>query len=127
MKKDIIDRQDIDLLLHTFYDELLKDNTINYIFIDVVKIDMEVHIPIIANFWESVLLHKNLYHNNPIKIHLDMNQKTPLLKHHFDTWLHYFISTVDKLFEGDVATMAKERAISIATVMRIKIAQQSSV
>ncbi|MEO6455437.1 MAG: group III truncated hemoglobin, partial [Ginsengibacter sp.] len=73
MKKDIADRQDIDLLLHTFYNELLKDNTINYIFTDVVKIDMEVHLPIIANFWESILLHKNLYHNNPIKIHLDMN------------------------------------------------------
>jgi hemoglobin len=124
MKKDIEDRKDIDLLMNTFYKELLADNTISYIFTDVVKLDMETHIPIIADFWESILLHKNVYHNNPIKIHLDMNRKTPLLKHHFDTWVRNFNDSVDTLFEGSVASMAKERALSIATVMQIKIAQQ---
>lgn len=124
MKKDIVDRKDIDLLMNTFYKKLLADNTISYIFTDVIKLNMETHIPIIADFWESILLHKNVYHNNPIKIHLDMNQKTPLLKHHFDTWVRNFNDSVDALFEGSVASMAKERALSIATVMQIKIAQQ---
>lgn len=124
MKKDIEDRKDIELLMNTFYKKLLADNTISYIFTDVIKLNMETHIPIIADFWESILLHKNVYHNNPIKIHLDMNRKTPLLKHHFDTWVRNFNDSVDALFEGSVASMAKERALSIATVMQIKIAQQ---
>ncbi len=59
-----------------------------------------------------------------MKIHLDIQNKTPLLKHHFDTWLRYFIFTVDELFEGSVALKAKERALSIATVMQTKITQQ---
>lgn len=124
MKKDIIDRKDIDLLVNIFYQKLLKDNSINYIFTDVVKIDIKTHIPVIADFWESILFHTNIYNNNPMKIHIDIHNKTPLLKSHFDTWLSYFNSTIDELFEGQVASQAKERALSIATVMQIKIAQQ---
>ena len=37
MKKDIADRKDIDLLMSIFYEKLLKDNSINYIFTDVIK------------------------------------------------------------------------------------------
>ena len=124
MKKDIANRKDIDLLMNVFYARLLEDSTINYIFNDVVKINMETHLPVIADFWESILFSSISYSNNLMKIHLDIQNKTPLLKHHFDTWLGYFNSTVDELFEGSVALKAKERALSIATVMQIKIAQQ---
>jgi hemoglobin len=61
-----------------------------------------------------------------MKIHLDIQHKTPLSKHHFDTWLFYFNATIDELFEGSVALMAKQRALSIATVMQVKIAQQKN-
>ena len=124
MKKDIANREDIDLLVNVFYTKLLADNTINYIFTDIVKINLETHLPVIADFWESILFSSISYSNNLMKIHLDIQNKTPLLKHHFDTWLGYFNSTVDELFEGSVALKAKERALSIATVMQIKIAQQ---
>jgi hemoglobin len=124
MKKDITGREDIDLLMNVFYEKLLKDDTINYIFTDVVKINIKTHIPVIADFWESILFNRNIYHNNPMKIHLDMHSKTPLLKHHFITWLDYFNSSVDELFEGEIALKAKQRALSIATTMQIKIAQQ---
>ncbi len=126
MKRDIANREDIDLLMKVFYRRLLEDNSINYIFTDVVKIDIETHIPVIADFWESILFNRNIYHNNPMKIHLEMQTKTPLLKHHFDTWLGYFNTTVDEMFEGSVASKAKERALSIATVMQIKISQQEN-
>ena len=124
MKKDIDNREDIDLLMNVFYGKLLKDDSINYIFTDVIKINIKTHIPVIADFWESILFSSISYSNNLMKIHLDIQNKTPLLKHHFDTWLGYFNSTVDELFEGSVALKAKERALSIATVMQIKIAQQ---
>jgi len=124
VKKDIANRKDIDLLMNVFYARLLEDSTINYIFNDVVKINMETHLPVIADFWESILFSSISYSNNLMKIHLDIQNKTPLLKHHFDTWLGYFNTTVDELFEGSIASKAKERALSIATVMQIKIAQR---
>ncbi|MEO8109470.1 MAG: group III truncated hemoglobin [Ginsengibacter sp.] len=125
MKKDIGTREDIDLLMKVFYQRLLADNSINYIFTDVARINIEEHLPVIADFWESVLFNRNVYHNNPMKIHLEMAGKTPLLKHHFDTWLFYFDAAVDELFDGGIALKAKQRALSIATVMQVKILQQN--
>jgi hemoglobin len=122
-RKDIADRADIELLMNTFYERLLADKSINYIFTDVAKIDMKTHIPVIADFWESVLLNKNIYRNNAMKIHMDLNYKTPLTKMHFDIWLQHFNNTVDELFEGDIAFLAKQRAKSVATLMQIKIVQ----
>ena len=125
MKNDITTREDIELLMNNFYEKLLSDEAISYIFTDVAKLDIKTHIPVIADFWESVLLNKNVYHNNTMKIHLDLNDKTPLLSSHFDVWLKHFTATVDELFEGNIALLAKQRATSVATVMKIKIAQKS--
>jgi hemoglobin len=60
-----------------------------------------------------------------MKIHLDLNNKTPLTKDHFDTWLKHFTTVVDELFEGSVAILAKQRARSVATLMQIKITQEN--
>ena len=123
MKKDIATREDIELLMNTFYERLLADEAISYIFTDVVKLDIKTHIPIITDFWETVLLNKNAYHNNTMKIHLDLNDKSPLTKSHFEIWLKHFAATLDELFEGNIALRAKQRATSVATIMQIKIAQ----
>jgi hemoglobin len=125
MKKDIATREDIELLMNLFYERLLADDAINYIFTDVAKLDIKTHIPVIADFWETVLLNKNVYHNNTMKIHLDLNHKTPLTKDHFNLWLSYFTATVDELFEGRIALQAKQRAQSVATIMQIKILQNN--
>ncbi len=121
MKKDIATREDIEMLMNTFYERLLADAAISYIFTDVAKLDIKTHIPIISDFWETVLLNKNVYHNNTMKIHLDLNDKTQLTKNHFDVWLKHFTVCVDELFEGNIAVKAKQRALSVATVMQIKI------
>lgn len=126
MKPDISDRKDIEFLLDNFYNTLLADERINYIFTDIAKLDMKAHIPVIADFWETVLLHNNVYHNNTMKIHMDLNEKTSISKEHFDVWLHHFNNTVDKLFEGKTAELAKQRARSVATVMQIKILQNKN-
>ena len=122
-KKDITTREDIEVLMNTFYGRLLVDENISYIFTDAAGIDMKTHIPIIVDFWESVLLNKNLYHNNTMKIHMDLNEKAPLTETHFDVWLNHFNNTVDELFEGNIALLAKQRARSVATIMQIKIVQ----
>jgi len=121
--KDITTRKDIELLVNTFYDRLLADDNISYIFTDVAKLNIKIHLPVIADFWESVLLNNNVYHNNTMKVHLDLNDKTPLTARHFGIWLKHFNNTIDELFGGDIALLAKQRATSVATVMQIKIAQ----
>lgn len=123
MKHDIETRQDLFVLLEKFYDVLLKDETISYIFTDVAKIDMHQHLPVIVDFWEMVLFDAPTYKKNAIQPHLDLNRQSKFEKHHFETWLATFGKTVDELFEGKNAFAAKQKAKSIATIMQIKIAQ----
>jgi len=125
MKNDILNREDLFLLVTGFYKKLLKDDTINYIFTDIAKINLEHHLPVLVDFWDSILFQSDTYRKNAMQPHIDLHQKTPLEKHHFETWLRYFKETVDELFTGDNAFTIKERATSIATVMQIKTIQLS--
>ncbi len=123
MKQDIESREDIFLLVKKFYEKLLDDKTISYIFTDVAKIDLKQHLPVLVDFWDMVLFDSGTYKKNAIEPHLVLHQQSKFEKHHFDTWLKYFTTTVDELFDGEVAFIAKQRAKSIATIMQIKIAQ----
>lgn len=122
-KHDIQGRDDIFLLMQKFYTKLLADDSINYLFTDIAKIDLEHHLPILTDFWESILFQKNTYGRNAMQPHIVLHHKSSLTKSHFDTWLNYFNTTVDELFEGDIAFLAKQRALSIATTMQLKLGQ----
>lgn len=122
-KKDIENRKDIELLVDAFYKKVLKNETIGYIFNEVAKIELAKHMPLMYDFWETTLFHKAVYKGNPMEVHLDLNEKEPLKKGHFEQWLSMFNETVDEIFSGEKAELAKARALSIATVMQIKIHQ----
>jgi hemoglobin len=77
--------------------------------------------PRMYDFWESTVLNKTTYRGNTMKVHLDINDKESLKKAYFDQWLVLFNATVDELFRGEKAELAKTRALSIATVMQIKL------
>jgi hemoglobin len=121
MKHDIETREDILLLMEKFYEKLLADERIAYIFTDVAKINMLSHLPLLADFWEMILFQKSTYQKNVMEIHKILDQKSPITKEHFNIWTGYFTSTVDELYEGDNAILAKQRALSIATLMEIKL------
>lgn len=125
MKKDIAGREDLLVLVTRFYEKLLADNSISYIFTDVAKIDLSHHLPVLVNFWDSILFQSDTYHKNAMQPHMALHRQSPLLKSHFETWLRYFKETVDELFTGDNAYIIKERATSIATIMQIKTIQLS--
>lgn len=121
MKTDIGSRADIEKMVLQFYEAVKADETIGFIFTEVVKMDWKKHIPVIVNFWETILLDNPVYTKNAMEVHYDLNNKMPLNKAHFDSWIHLFIITVDDLFEGKIAALAKTRAKSIAAVMLFKM------
>jgi hemoglobin len=124
-EKDIMNRDDVQLLVQHFYHKLLADPSINYLFTDVAKIDIIKHLPLLVNFWEMILFNTGTYEKNVIQPHMALHRQSPLTAEHFSTWLRYFKTTVDELFSGEKAMLAKQRAESIATVMQIKIKQLS--
>jgi len=120
MKRDIENREDIDLLMHEFYAVAIEDKGIGHIFTDVAKLNLEHHLPIIGDFWETMLFQNGVYARhgrNPLQVHGELAKKTPLLFEHFERWLEIFTETVDANFEGDRADFIKMRARAIANRM----------
>lgn len=124
MKKTIDDRDDIYMLVKNFYVKLMNDDLMNHFFEDFTNpVLLEEHLQTLVNFWDNILFYSGSYQKNAMKPHLDLHLKKPFEKVHFQQWIYHFNSTVDECFIGDIAHAAKSRAMSIATVMQIKISE----
>jgi hemoglobin len=126
LKKDIQNRTDIKILIDTFYSKVRVDDQIAYLFNDVAKVDWEHHLPRMYDFWEDVVFQSGKFTGNPMMVHMQLNQRSPLRKEHFTRWLQLFTETVEELFEGNNAELILQRAHSIATIMQVKIAGYAS-
>ena len=125
MKSDIRNREDIDRLMVLFYERVMTDEQIGYIFTEVAKLDLDKHLPVIGDFWETLLFRTGDYSRHgrtPLEVHGELNEKTPLRPEHFERWLVIFRETVDELFEGEAADFIKMRARAIAGRMMEYIA-----
>lgn len=118
--KDIETRADIDDLMNRFYAKAMTDEKIGYIFTDVAKLNLEHHLPIIGDFWETMLFGTGNYHKhgrNPMRVHGELNQKSGLSFEHFNRWLELFDETIDETFTGETSAYLKTRAHAIANRM----------
>ena len=119
--RDIQTREDLHLLMSEFYKKLLADSKISFIFTEVAKIDLETHLWDLVDFWEQILFDTGSYRKNVLQLHQDVSQKSKFSEEHFAIWLHYFNTTIDENFTGQMAENMKTRALSIATVLKIKL------
>ena len=120
MMKDIENRNDIVKVLRSFYQKAMPDGLIGHFFTEVVQLDIEEHVPVIADFWEAVLFDRTTYRKNVMEVHRNIDQISAIKKEHLDHWVQLFVQTVDENFKGTKAQLAKERAQSIATLMNFK-------
>lgn len=121
MKKDISNKKDIEKLVNLFYEKVRLDKQIGYFFTEVIKVDWEKHLQIMYRFWENVMFYTGSYDGNPMQKHLAINEQQQFTIKDFAQWTKLFNETVDELFEGENAETIKQRALSISTVMQIKI------
>ena len=127
--KDIETRADIELLISKFYEKMLKDQVIGFIFTDIAKIDLDEHLSIICDFWETILFTRPVYKRGPevMNVHHELNKKISLKKGHFTRWLYLFSTTIDELYTGEKAEKAKEKADSIAKLMQNRLGSASCI
>lgn len=120
-RPDITNRADILRLVEAFYTEAFADDLIGPVFTEVVHMDLERHLPIMADFWETVLFRAGLYKRNALRIHFDISAREPLTLEHFNRWLRLWSRTVDGLFAGEKAELAKTQAHVIAGSMHRRV------
>ncbi len=125
-KKDIKTRDDVFLLVSSFYDKVRKDPVLAPFFNDVIK-DWDTHLERLTTFWESSLFMtrklEQKYLGNPLEAHVkvDAENNNGITETHFGLWLNLWFQTIDELFEGDYAENAKRRARKMSTFLYLKI------
>ncbi|MGZ3777903.1 MAG: group III truncated hemoglobin, partial [Mucilaginibacter sp.] len=65
--KEIETREDIGLLVERFYEKVKGDDLIGDIFNNELFFRWDTHIPIMIDFWESVLLGSGTYRGNTMR------------------------------------------------------------
>ena len=132
--KDVEQRADIEIIVEKFYERILADPIIGFIFVDIVKIDLVSHLPLIVNFWSDVLFHKplpvkkggskTLYEGNVLNKHLQVNSLVALKPGHFTRWLYLFNQVIEQRFSGNNSELMMARAELIAQSISAAITNQ---
>lgn len=129
MKHDIISREDVVLLVNSFYYKVQESPILGFIFNDIAKLNWDEHLPRMHSFWASALFNEQSFNGNPMRKHIALSKITPMTEVQFNEWLTLFYQTVDEHFIGRKADEAKARASNIARNFRrnIEASQESSI
>lgn len=120
-KADIASRNDIIRLVDAFYDKVKQDDTIGFIFNTIIGSDWSHHLPVMYDFWTSVLLQTPAYTGNPIKKHIETDKRIRLEEIHYKRWLELWNETVDALYSGSIADESKKRAALMMELISTKV------
>lgn len=121
-KDDIKNRKDVKHLVISFYSKVRKHEVLGPIFNQIIT-DWETHFELLTDFWETQLFLKRKYHGNPVTAHQQVDDKinNKVTSEHFGLWLNLWFQTIDELFEGETAWIAKNRAQKMSTMLFMKI------
>ncbi|GAA5225384.1 group III truncated hemoglobin [Membranihabitans marinus] len=115
--KEIKDRQDISLLVNTFYDSIRKDELLGPIFNRHISEDQwPAHLEKLTDFWVTALFGQACFKGNPTLKHrmVDKNLKYSIAPSHFAQWVTLWHKTIDELFQGEIANRAKNASENMA-------------
>ncbi|WP_312343986.1 group III truncated hemoglobin [Chryseobacterium binzhouense] len=119
--KKLESREDIELLVNSFYAKVIKDETIAFFFTDIVKVNWDLHLPKMYSFWETILFGQMSYKGNPMAVHFPVNEIAAMEKRHFEQWLKLWKETISENFHGESASMAITKSENIAKLMSYKM------
>lgn len=120
-RKPLEDLDDVELLVRRFYQAVIPDPLLGPIF-HCFGVNWSVHIPKMVAFWADRLLGVPGYRGNAAGAHQPVLDRFPFGAPELERWLELWGETVDELFIGEVAELAKQRASvaagSIGTLAR---------
>ena len=115
-RRDLAGRADLERLLRDFYGRAFDDVLLRHVFVDVVQMDLEEHLPVIVGFWEKVLFDVGTYDGRVMAVHRHVHSLVPLGAEHFERWLQLWRDSLDAGFAGPVTEQADAHARRMAAV-----------
>lgn len=108
-------------LIGNFYASIQKDEVLGPIFTEVAKVNWNKHIPLLVQFWSSVMLDTREYSGNPMLKHSELNRKTELTLEHFNRWLALFSQEAKACLPEEPALLIIGKATLIANAMQQRL------
>ncbi len=118
---DLTDRADVEALLRRFYGQVLVDDVLADAFEEILAKGLESHLPVMCDFWETVLFRAGLYRGSALQVHRMVHDRHSLAGEHFLRWLGVWTATVDQMYRGPRAHQAKVQATRIARAMHRRL------
>ncbi len=109
-RPDLTTRGAVDLLVTSFYREVVFDEVLEPVFSEVAEVDWARHIPVLVDYWTSLLLGTDGYRGSIMKVHRDLHAAAPIEREHCDRWYSLWVGCVDERWSGPVADRAKRHA-----------------
>jgi hemoglobin len=119
--RDLAGRGDIEALLRRFYGKALHDDMLAEPFAEIRARGLESHLPVMCDFWETLLLRTGRYRRNALHAHQYVHHRVPLSADHFLRWLTLWDTTVDQMYRGPLAEHAKIQAARIAASLHRRL------
>jgi hemoglobin len=125
IKREIVNRGDVSLLVRSSYAKVKEDAVLGPIFNGIIT-DWESHFELLTDFWETQLFLKRKDYGNPVTAHqaVDAKTKYSITPEHFGMWINLWFETIQELFEGELAAIAKNRAQKMSTMLYLQIYQE---
>jgi hemoglobin len=119
-RPDIQGPNDLDRLLRHFYGLAFADDLLRHVFIDVIDMDLEAHLPAISAFWERVLFGTGSYTGRPLAQHRAVHVRVRLTDEHFRRWLTLWRTSLtptswDLSLKPPTSTLSRPRRTSAST------------
>jgi hemoglobin len=124
VRRELRSVDDVDELVRRFYQAVIPDPVLGPIF-HAMDVAWSEHIPKLVDFWSLRLFGIAGYAGNAAGAHLPVFDRCPFGTAELDRWLDLWEETIDELFVGDAAELAKQRAHMAAAAIATLVTRVS--
>lgn len=104
-------------LVTSFYREIVFDDLLEPVFSEVAEVDWVRHIPVLVDYWVSILLGTRAGNGSIMGVHRHLHGLAPIEREHCDRWFSLWVGCVDERWAGPNAERAKAHAAALMAGM----------
>lgn len=121
-KMEIKTREDVAVLVNTFYKAIRKDNFLAPYFSGMIN-NWETHLAHLTDFWCGQLFFDSGYEGNPMDKHRNVDNffSHNMNENHFKAWLELWFQVLDTNFTGENVDILKNKAQRMANAIHMDI------